>query len=69
VRHTFEPWYHTSHDVRDLLGEPDLDLSWGAAWSWHYSNVHGDQDIVFDFDYGLLREVRIAAPAPRDLAR
>ena len=28
----FAPWLHTAHDVRQALGDPDLDQSWGATW-------------------------------------
>ena len=54
----FRPWYHTAGDVSHVLGQPDLDLSWGAAWGWHYGPQPDGRDLVFDFDYGLLREIR-----------
>lgn len=54
----FQPWYHTAVDVCRALGQPDLDLSWGAAWGWHYGPQPDGRDLVFDFDYGLLREIR-----------
>ena len=66
LRSVLQPWFHTSHEVRALIGDPELDLSWGAAWGWHYSYADRRQDLVFDFDYGLLREIRLEAPALRD---
>lgn len=61
----FVPWLHTSHEVRSLLGDPEVDQSWGAAWGWHYAQSDG-RDLVFDFDYGLLRETRTESAAQRD---
>jgi hypothetical protein len=66
LRTVLKPWYHTGYEVRALVGEPELDLSWGAAWGWHYSYDDGSRDIVFDFDYGLLRDIRVEGAAPRD---
>jgi hypothetical protein len=54
----FQPWIHTAKDVSQVLGPPDRDLSWGAAWEWHYGTQSDDRDLVFEFDYGLLREIR-----------
>lgn len=54
----FRPWHHTAGNVSQVLGQPDLDLSWGAAWGWHYGPQPDGRDLVFDFDYGLLREIR-----------
>lgn len=51
--------YHTSHEVRQLLGDPDRDESWGSAWQWVYGPGADRRDIVVDLDYGLLRELRV----------
>jgi hypothetical protein len=66
ARLIFQPFFHTGKEIEASLGPPDLDLSWGPAWAWHYGITGVDGDLVLDFDFGLLREVRQEARAPRD---
>ena len=56
-RRIFQPWHHTGADVKGLLGSPDLQDGWGQAVEWHYGPLEDGNDLVFDFDFGLLREI------------
>lgn len=59
ARTQFIPFFHTSHDIQAILGEPNKTLNWGTAWDWHFEESEGSGDLVFDFDHGLLREIRL----------
>jgi len=58
LENTFVPWYHTYHEVRRLLGEPELDLSWGHVGEWYFGPLATGHDLMFGFDYGLLQLLR-----------
>lgn len=60
VQKVFQPMHHTGADVERVLGEPDLDLSWFPQQGWHYGPLPDGQDLIFDFDLGLLREITLA---------
>jgi hypothetical protein len=59
ARATFRPGHHTGKQVRQVLGEPDLELSWYPEEGWYYGPMHDGQDLVFVFDYGLLRTISV----------
>ncbi len=66
VSEALRAWFHTANDVTEVMGEPDLDLSWGPAWGWYYGPLDDGTDLVFDFDFGLLREVRAEKSAVKE---
>lgn len=57
VRDTFLPWYHTVAEIETVFGRPEGEDGWGQALEWRYSSTDDGTNIVFDFDFGLLREI------------
>ena len=53
----FKLHYHTIHEVRANLGEPDLDLSWGFLGEWYFGPGPTGDEVCFQFDYGLLHAI------------
>jgi hypothetical protein len=54
-----QPWYHTLSDVVMAMGQPDVDASWFPQQTWYYGPLIAGQDLVLDFDLGLLRAVAV----------
>jgi hypothetical protein len=61
VQRFLRPWYHTLSDVTTAMGEPDLDANWFPQQTWYYGPLITGQDLVLDFDLGLLRAVALEA--------
>lgn len=57
MKQLLQPWYHTLSDVVRAMGQPDVDASWFPQQTWYYGPLITGQDLVLDFDLGLLRAV------------
>jgi hypothetical protein len=60
-----QPWYHTLSDVVAAMGQPDLDASWFPQQTWYYGPLLTGQDLVLDFDLGLLRAAALEPSVDR----
>lgn len=57
VQGVLEVDHHTLREVRQLLGEPESTDEWGTMVGWYYRSEVATNDILLEFDYGLLRTI------------
>jgi hypothetical protein len=49
--------YHTQSEVREALGEPMRDESWGHVGEWYFGTTNPGEIVLLQFDFGLLTAI------------
>jgi hypothetical protein len=58
------PGYHTTAEANGTLGRPRLVHGWERMEDWDYSVPGEDEDVVLEFDFGLLTSFGRRKPIP-----